>query len=283
MHQYRSEYAVKRICRVIEISVSGYYKWVNGAIVIRKVKDRILLVKIKEVFEKSYETYGSPKITRKLKERNIRTSKNRVARLMRENNLKSIVKQKFKATTNSNHNLPVAENILKQNFKTSKPNEVWTSDITYIWTQEGWLYLAIVLDIFTRQIVGWKVGRTLSKELVVEAISKAIKAKRPLGSLIFHSDQGVQYASLKVRQLLKQNNFTQSMSNRGNCYDNAITETFFRSLKTEFVFHYNFKTRIEAELVLFKYIELFYNRERIHSSLNYLTPMQYETMYYNYN
>ena len=218
MHQYRSEYAVKRICRVIEISVSGYYKWVNGAIVIRKVKDRILLVKIKEVFEMCYETYGSPKITRKLKERNIRTSKNRVARLMRENNLKSIVKQKFKATTNSNHNLPVAENILKQNFKTSKPNEVWTSDITYIWTQEGWLYLAIVLDIFTRQIVGWKVGRTLSKELVVEAISKAIKAKRPLGSLIFHSDQGVQYASLKVRQLLKQNNFTQSMSNRGNCY-----------------------------------------------------------------
>lgn len=283
MHQYRSEYAVKRICRVIEISASGYYKWVNGSIVIRKVKDKILLVKIKEVFAKSYETYGSPKITSKLREKNIRTSKNRVARLMRENNLKSIVKQKFKATTNSNHNLPVAENVLKQNFKTSKPNEVWTSDITYIWTQEGWLYLAIVLDIFTRQIVGWKVGRTLSKELVVEAISKAIKAKRPSESLIFHSDQGVQYASLKVRQLLKQNNFIQSMSNRGNCYDNAITETFFRSLKTEFVFHYNFKTRIEAELVLFKYIELFYNRERIHSSLNYLTPMQYETMYYNYN
>ena len=200
---------------------------------------------------------------------------------MRENGIKSIIKKKLKATTNSNHNLPVAENLLQQNFATVRPNQVWSSDITYIWTSEGWLYLAVVLDLFNRQIIGWKVDKSLSKDFVYEAINKTIKARKPSDELIFHSDRGVQYASNEVRKLLKTFDITQSMSNKGNCYDNAITETFFHTLKTELVYQTTYNTRNEAELDLFEYIELFYNRKRLHSSLNYLSPVEYENHFFN--
>jgi transposase InsO family protein len=199
---------------------------------------------------------------------------------MQENGLKSKIKRKFKATTNSNHNLPVAENVLNQNFTTIKPNQVWASDITYIWTTEGWLYLAVVLDLFNRQIIGWKVNNYLSKELVFEAINKSINARRPGKGLIFHSDRGVQYASGEVRNLLAKSKITQSMSKKGNCYDNAISETFFHTLKTELVYHTRFTTRQEAELTLFEYIEVFYNRQRLHSSLNYLSPVEFENQFF---
>lgn len=200
---------------------------------------------------------------------------------MRENGLKSKIKKKFKATTNSNHNLPVAENKLNQNFTATRPNQLWTSDITYIWTTEGWLYLAVVLDVFNRQIIGWKANHSLGREFVLEAIQKSLKVRKPKDSLIFHSDRGVQYASQEVRKLLEKNNITQSMSNKGNCYDNAITETFFHSLKTELVYQTSYKTRREAELSLFEYIEVFYNRQRLHSSINYMSPVDYENHFYN--
>jgi transposase InsO family protein len=270
-----------RICRVIEITTSGYYKWNRGGESKRKKEDKMLLDKIKEVHKNSHQIYGSPRIEQELRKMGTRTSQKRVARLMSDNGLKSKIKKKFKATTNSNHNLPVADNKLNQNFTTTKPNQVWTSDITYIWTKEGWLYLAVVLDLFNRQIIGWKVNNNLSKELVYEAINKSLKSRKPSEGLMFHSDRGVQYASHEVRNLLSKHNITQSMSNKGNCYDNAITETFFHSLKTEFVYQTQFETRQEAELGLFEYIELFYNRQRLHSSLNYLTPVEFEINYFN--
>jgi putative transposase len=240
-----------------------------------------LYKEIKEVHRTSRQVYGAPRIERALREKGILTSKKRVARLMSENGIKAKTKKKFKATTNSNHNLPVAGNILNQNFTTSRPDKVWTSDITYIWTSEGWLYLAVVLDLYSRKIIGWRASNNLSKEFVYEAIRKPIDTRRPLTDLIFHSDRGVQYASNRVRLLLKKHGITQSMSNRGNCYDNAITETFFHTLKTELIYQTSYETRKEAELSLFEYIELFYNRQRLHSSLNYMSPVDYEKFYFD--
>ena len=264
---------------MIETAAGSYYRWQQGTICSRKEQDNVLLQEIRQIHTRSKEIYGAPRIERKLRQNGIRTSPKRVARLMRENGLKSRIKKKFKATTNSNHNLPIADNLLMQNFITIRPNQVWTSDITYIWTSEGWLYLVVVIDIFNRQVIGWKTDKSLSKAFVQEAISKSIKTRKPSEELIFHSDRGVQYASNEVRVLLNKNKITQSMSRKGNCYDNAITETFFHSLKTELVYHVNYKTRMEAELSIFEYIELFYNRQRSHSSLKYLSPVEYEINY----
>jgi putative transposase len=269
-----------RICHAIEISMSGYYLWRRGVNKKRKKQDEELLESIKEVYQRSRGRYGSPRIEKELRRKGIKTSPKRVARLMKENGLRAKTKRKFKATTNSNHNLPVAKNMLNQNFTASKPNKVWSSDITYIWTEEGWMYLAVVLDICSRNLVGWQTGNYLGKELVIDALNKAIRNRKPDNGLIFHSDRGVQYASYEVRKILETNNIMQSMSRKGNCYDNAITETFFHTLKIELVYHTNYKTRKDAELSLFEYIELFYNRQRLHSSLNYLSPVDYEKQFF---
>ena len=199
---------------------------------------------------------------------------------MQENGLKARTKRKYRATTNSKHNLPVAKNLLKQDFTVAELDKIWTSDITGIWTSEGWLYLAVVLDICSRHLIGWKTSNYLGKELVIGALNKALKDRKPLGGLIFHSDQGVQYASYEVRKILEIHNITQSMSNRGNCYDNAITETFFHTLKTELIYGTSYGTRQEVELDLFEYIEVYYNRQRIHSSLNYLSPVEFEEQFF---
>lgn len=265
----------------MEITTSGYYKFKRGQTSKRKQEDKLLLKKIKKEHEQSRQIYGAPRIERKLREDGIRTSRKRVARLMSENGIRSRIRKKFKATTNSRHNLPVAENLLNQEFSATKPDQVWTSDITYIWTKEGWMYLAVVLDMFSRQVIGWKASNRMSKDLVVDALKKPIKSRKPKGkNVIFHSDRGSQYASEDVCKLLKKNKMIQSMSRKGNCYDNAITETFFHSLKTEMIYHSRFETRQEAELKLFDYIELFYNRQRLHSSLNYMAPMEYERQYF---
>jgi putative transposase len=279
----RTEHAVTRICQTIEVSPSGYYKWLKCNISLRKAEDKYLYEEIKKIHDESKEIYGSPRIEKKLRQNGTKTSPKRVARIMRENGLRSKVKKKFKATTNSKHNLPVAENLLQQNFTTIELNQVWTSDITYIWTSEGWLYLVIVLDIFSRSVIGWKVNNTLNKDFVYETIIKSIKSRKPTKDLIFHSDRGSQYASHEVRKLLKKYHIKQSMSRSGNCYDNAITETFFHSLKTEMVYHNKFKTRKEAELKIFEYIEIFYNRSRLHSSLKYQTPIEFEKNYFMNN
>jgi transposase InsO family protein len=265
-----------RICRVIDVSTSGYYKWRKSHISKRKAEDRKLLKDIQKHHELSYKIYGSPRIEQELRKNGIKTSKKRVARIMQENGIRSIIKRKYKSTTNSKHRLPIAENILNQDFSVSRLDSLWTSDITGIWTKEGWLFLVIILEVKSRQIISWKVSNNLSKNFVIDATAIAIKIRKPKESLIFHSDQGVQYASLEMRKLLIKNNITQSMSKRGDCYDNAITETFFHTLKTEWVYQKTYETRKEAENSLFIYIELFYNRKRLHSSLNYNSPIDYE-------
>ena len=276
----RSEYRIKRICRAIEVSESGYNSWRRGEGKKRKTEDKQLTEEIKWIFEKNKSRYGSPRIEKELRKKGVKTSPKRVARLMQENGLKARTKRKYRATTNSKHNLPVAKNLLKQDFTVAELDKIWTSDITGIWTSEGWLYLAVVLDICSRHLIGWKTSNYLGKELVIGALNKALKDRKPLGGLIFHSDQGVQYASYEVRKILEIHNITQSMSNRGNCYDNAITETFFHTLKTELIYGTSYGTRQEVELDLFEYIEVYYNRQRIHSSLNYLSPVEFEEQFF---
>ena len=195
---------------------------------------------------------------------------------MRENGIRSKTVKKYKATTNSKHTLPVAENLLKQNFETAKPNTVWISDITYVPTLEGWLYLAVILDLFSRQIVGWAMSDRLTSGFVVKALYQAIGRRHPASGCIFHSDRGIQYASTDFRDVLKTSGFIQSMSRKGNCYDNAVAESFFHTLKTEHVYDYRYESRAEARQSIFEYIEMFYNRQRRHSSLGYRSPVSFE-------
>ena len=206
-------------------------------------------------------------------------SKKRVARIMRENEIVSISKKKFKATTYSKHSLPICPNLLNQNFYSKAPNQAWVGDITYIPTAEGWLYLATIIDLFSRRVVGWAASERMTTDLVEQAFLRAYWKRKPSNELIFHSDRGSQYASLRYQKLLKTLNVQQSMSAKGNCYDNAVAESFFGKIKTEFINHEHFISRKEAKLGIFEYIEIFYNRERKHSTLNYLSPLQFEELY----
>lgn len=206
----------------------------------------------------------------------IRCGKNRVARLMRNNGIVARSRRKFKATTNSKHTLPVAENLLEQNFHTDRPNKIWASDISYIPTLEGWLYLVVIIDVFSRQVVGWAMSERMTAEFVIRALSHDIRGRRPSVGLIFHSDRGVQYACSAFKDVLSQYGFRQSMSRKGNCYDNAMVESFFHTLKTEHVYSYRYTTRAEARQSIFEYIEMFYNRVRRHSTLGYRSPVCFE-------
>lgn len=233
-------------------------------------------MKIKEVYEKSKRTYGSRRIAAELNEECLKIGKNKVAKIMQENGIKAKTKRRYKVTTNSLHKLPIAPNLLKNRPKAESPDKVWVADITYIWTREGWIYLSSILDTYSRKIVAWEVSSSLTKEFVVSTIEKAIKSRKPVSGLIFHSDRGSQYASNEVRNLLAEEGIKQSMSSTGNCYDNATAESFFHTLKTELVYFEQYQSRKEAELSIFEYIECFYNRRRRHSSLNYLSPEQFE-------
>jgi transposase InsO family protein len=203
-------------------------------------------------------------------------NKKRISRLMRANNIKAKTKRKFKVTTVQNSRAVASENILKQNFTASSENKIWTGDITYLWTKEGWLYLAVVMDIYSRKIVGWSIDSSLSAELVIRALMMAIVHRNPQRGIIFHSDRGSQYTSSPFRDLLKNYGIVQSMSSTGNCYDNAITESFFHTLKTELIYWEKCQTRVEAKSSIFEYIEINYNRRRLHSSLGYLSPVEFE-------
>lgn len=243
----------------------------------RQERDNFLLEKIKEIHKNSRNCYGTPRIHVELKEDNISCSRKRVSRLMRENDIQAKQKRKFKAaTTDSNHSLPIAENKVQQNFIVSKPNEVWTSDISYVWTEEGWLYLAIVLDLFSRQIVGWAMEPRMTKELVMSALLMAYWKRKPKTGLTHHSDRGSQYASYGFQGLLSELGMQCSMSGKGCCYDNAVAESFFHTLKVELVYGNTFKTREQAKSAIFEYIECFYNPIRKHSTLGYCAPIQFE-------
>ncbi len=276
MDQHRSWHGVQRMCRVIGASRSGYYAWKIQPQSKRQKDNEKILMEIKESHKNSRRAYGSPRITEDLQAKGMRCGENRVARLMKIHGIVGKAKKKFKATTNSKHNLPVAENLLNQNFVAEKPNTVWVSDITYIATLEGWLYLAVILDLYSRQIVGWAMSDRLTSGFVVKALYQAIGRRRPPAGCILHSDRGVQYASIDFRAVLEEYGFVQSMSRKGNCYDNAVAESFFHTLKTEHVYDYRYETRAEAMQSIFEYIEMFYNRQRRHSALGYRSPVSFE-------
>jgi putative transposase len=233
---------------------------------------------IKTIHEESNGEYGSPKIHGELRRRGTRCGRKRVARLMRKDGLKAKTMRKFKATTNSKHTLPVAENLLDRDFRPSEPNKAWAADITYVWTNEGWLYLAVVIDLYSRAVVGWSMSERMTRTLVMDAFKLAIKRRNPAPGLIHHSDRGSQYASGDFQKLLEKHGATCSMSRKGNCWDNAPAESFFALLKRGVVFHNQYQTRAQARQSLFEYIERFYNRRRIHSSLGYRTPYEVDQL-----
>jgi putative transposase len=234
------------------------------------------LKQIRAIHQDSRRTYGSPRITHELREKGYRCSRPRVARLMRRHGIYAKTRRKFKLTTQSSHRYPVSPNLLDQDFTAGACNEKWVSDITYIRTKQGWLYLTIILDLCNREIVGWSMSKGLSAlETVVPAFKQAFKRKHPGPGLIFHSDQGVQYACEDFRKYLRKYDVIQSMSSKGNCYDNAVAESFFHTLKTEHVYFHAYQTREQARESIFEYIEIFYNRRRKHSALGYKTPIEF--------
>jgi transposase InsO family protein len=273
-------YGVEEMCRVLSVSRSGFYRWLNRGQSCRERKNQQLVAQIRQIHRESNCTYGSPRITDALGQRGLGYNHKRVERLMRINGIRSKRKRKFKVTTHSKHKRPVASNLIKRDFTAPKTDRLWTSDITYIRTQEGWLYLAVFLDVFSRRIVGWSMSRRITDDLVINAFNQAWLHRQPLPGLIVHSDRGSQYCSHSFKELLDTNRYRQSMSSTGNCYDNAITESFFATLKTELIYDERYRTRNEARRSIFKYIEMFYNRNRIHSALGGLSPEQYEQFKY---
>jgi transposase InsO family protein len=264
------------MCKILEVSRSSYYKRKNKERGKRARENKDLLEKIIEVFRSSKERYGSPRITAELKRGGISCNKKRIARLMNKHGIEAKIFRKYRNTTNSDHQKEKSENILSREFNRQKRNEVWTGDITYIRTQEGWIYLAAVMDIYSRKVIGWQLDKNLNSDLVERALENALMDRRVEKGIIFHSDQGIQYASQSFRKILRDNGFIQSMSRKGNCYDNAITETFFHTLKTELINRTKYKTREEVRRSIFEYIEIFYNRRRLHSAIGYHTPVEYD-------
>lgn len=272
---------VLHACTVFNVSRSGFYDWLHRHPSKRKILNEKLLFKIRTYWEESRKTYGSPRIFVMLKKEGECCGRNRVIKLMRENGIQGAGKKKFKPmTTNSNHDLPVTERIFEaenHNEQVQRPNQYWGGDITYIPTEEGWLYLAIFLDLFTRKIVGHAMRQSLHVEIVLEAMRMGVLRQLPEAQLIAHTDRGSQYAATEYRELLEAEGIKASMSRKGNCYDNAFVESFFHSLKVELVYMAKFKTRDEARRAIFEFIEVWYNRERIHSSIGYQTPVAYES------
>ncbi|CAM3987667.1 Integrase core domain protein [Paenibacillus lactis] len=263
----------------MEVSRSGYYKWLGRPESERERQHKEWTEQVKEVYDTSRQLYGSPKVTQQLKKKGVSISERTVTRIMKENGIRSKTVKKYKATTNSKHTLPVQENVLNREFTASKPNEKWVTDITYVSTGEGWLYLASVMDLFSRKIVGWHMSERMTKELVLKALQQAYGRQHPDKGLIHHSDRGSQYASLDYQKQLQIYEMTGSMSRKGNCYDNACIESFHSVLKKELIYLNKYETRAEAKKSIFEYIEVFYNNQRIHSSIGYHTPSEFEHMY----
>lgn len=267
------------MCQVLGVSRSGYYDWSRhsrDSLSHRVKANQQLLEAIRTVYERSRGTYGSPRITVELRTQGIHCGRHRVARLMRNSRIVAKTKRRFKITTNCRHRHPVGADIVNRCFVAQSPNRLWVSDITYLWTRQGWIYLAVILDVFSRFIVGWAISTRLRKELVMSAFHQAVDRREVLPGLIFHSDRGSQYASTEFQQLLQQYSLRASMSATGSCYDNAITESFFHTLKTELIYFNRYQTREEASLSIFDYIEIFYNRQRRHSALGHLSPFEFE-------
>jgi putative transposase len=268
------------MCKVLGVSKSGYYKWLKAEPSNRSVENQALMRRIRQIHEHSRRTYGSPRITEALKAQGVRVSRVRVARLMKCANIRSETPRKYRVTTDSKHAYPVAENLLDRNFQPGQAGQAWVSDITYIWTAQGWLYLTVILDLAVRKVIGWSLSQTLSAQQTSIAAFKMAVHNQPISqALIFHSDRGVQYACNEFRQLLASYPLVaQSMSRKGNCWDNAVAESFFKTLKAECIYRCRMETIAQAELAVFEYIETWYNTQRRHSAIGYKSPAEFEQL-----
>ena len=276
MESWRHVWPVETICRVMQVSPRGYRSWRSRPVSQRARTDMRVLAHIREQYSLSLGSYGRPRMTMELKEVGLAVGERRVGRLMRINGIKPVRTRKHKVTTNSNHRLGVAANWLDGDFAAEAPNRKWAGDITYIWTAEGWLYLAVILDLHSRRVVGWAVSDRMKKDLAIRALDMAVHLRRPPEGCIFHSDRGSQYCSYDYQKKLQANGLRPSMSGKGNCYDNASVETFFKSLKAELIWRRTWPTRRQAEAAIFQYINGFYNTRRRHSYLGGISPLAFE-------
>jgi len=272
----KKEFPVQRLCKVLGVSPSGYFAWKERPASLRQRDDMVLLAHVRAAFAVSNRTYGSPRMVHELRDSGLAIGRRRVARLMRENGMKARQKRRFKRTTDSLHAFPVAPNLLDQDFAATGPNQKWGADISYVWTREGWLYLAVVIDLFARRVVGWMTSDRLHKELALSALRRAIVIRRPPAGLIHHADRGGQYCAIEYQAELRRYGILISMSGKGNCYDNAMVETFFKTLKSELVWRTVFQNRADATAAIGRYIDAFYNPVRRHSALDFKSPLQFE-------
>jgi len=279
IREHAQDYPVTRQCQVLAVAVSGYYVWRQEQTKGRPQADEQLLGAIQAIYQQNRRLYGSPRIHAELKTKGWICSRKRVARLMRQANLRSVRQRRSQVqTTQSHHPYPVAPNVLNRQFEAQRPNQKWVSDITYIPTQNGWLYLAAILDLFSRKIVGWAMSACCDATLVQNALHMALSQRQTQANLLHHSDRGSQYAAHSYQALLTHHHITVSMSRKGNCYDNAVMESFFHTLKAECVDLHVFPSRAHARSVVFEFLEVYYNRQRLHSTLGYRTPVAFEAL-----
>jgi len=277
---HADQFPVQKMCEVLKVSVTGYYYWRRGIVGSRAHARKALVVHIKAIHQSSKGRYGSPRICEELRDRGIKVSRPTVARIMRQESIRSIVARKYRVnTTDSNHDCAVAPNLLEQDFYAPRVGMKWVSDLTYVRTAEGWLYLTMVMDLADRKVIGWSLAASMRAcDTSLPALKMATRNRPLRDTLLFHSDRGIQYACNEFRNLVKGQPIIQSMSKKGCCWDNAVAESFFKTLKVEMVYHDHYETRKQAELAVFEYIEVFYNRKRKHSYLGYKTPVQYEAI-----
>ncbi|TGK97935.1 IS3 family transposase [Leptospira levettii] len=280
IRENEGHFKVVKMCKALEVSRSGFYNWKNRKLSQRKVYNTLLLTEIKRILIESKERNGSPKIYKELLRKGYLCSKKLVERLMKIGNIRSNIVKKFTViTTNSNHSATISPNLLNRKFTASKPGKVWCSDITYIEIDSRWFYLTIIIDLFNREIVGWDLSESLEPKSLINCFEKAIKLHQPKPGCIFHSDRGIQFASKEFRNKINEYKMKQSMSRKGDCWDNAVAESFFKTLKNELIRYVKFKNLEQAKQSLFEYIEIFYNRKRIHSTLGFTSPLEYRKLY----
>lgn len=278
IHDHQQTFRLRSLCRAFHVSRGGYYAWVRRPESPRTQANRRLLDQIRRVHAQHRKTCGSDKTWRLLRAPGETCGRHRVARLRRQNGVEAIRMRRFKASYAARNSVPPAFNLLDRNFTADRPNRVWAGDVTFIPTRQGWLHLAVLLDLYSRSVVGWAMGTKQNRQLVCDALAMALEQRRPAPGLIHHSDQGIVYQSARYQTLLRSHHLMASMSRKGNCYDNAVVESFFSHLKNDLIHHKTFPTRDEAKAALFDYIECFYNRQRIHQTLNYRTPAEYEKL-----
>jgi putative transposase len=271
-------YPVALMCRVLKVSRAGYYAWCKRPASQHTQEDQRLGLQVAAIYRESRGRYGSPRVHAELRERGQRTGRKRVARLMQTAGLRAREHRRFRCTTDSRHGMAIKQNLLERRFTVPTPNRGWVTDITYVWTLQGWLYLAVILDLFSRRVVGWSLSERLERGIALDALKMALQDRQPPQGLLHHSDRGSQYASHEYQQLLAVHGIQSSMSRKGNCWDNAVAESFFATLKIELVYQSRWSTRTQARSELFEYIELFYNRQRRHSALGYLCPNEFERL-----